>query len=62
MGGVEGELRRLQEAQVTEIDAKCREIDQMKAQLEGDVVSLQRERDELSAQLDTVREELDQHR
>ncbi len=73
---LEAELRALQGKQVTEIDAKCREIDRMKERLEGEVrgmegekgrleASLRRaegDRDKMAAQLERVRGELKEMR
>ncbi len=73
---MEAELRALQGKQVTEIDAKCREIDRMKERLEGEVrgmegekvrleASLRRaegDRDKMAAQLERVRGELKEMR
>lgn len=73
---MEADLRRLQEKQVTEIDAKCREIDRMKERLEGEVREMEvekgkvdsslrraeRERDGANAQLERVRAEMKEMR
>ena len=55
----EEQLRQLQDHQVSEIDAKCQEIDRMKAQLEGDVATIQRERRALEKQLGSAKEEVE---
>ena len=43
MDSVREELDQLREAQLVEIEERCREVDSLKAQLEGEVAALQQE-------------------
>ena len=58
----QSELQGLQQVQVVEIEARCREIDDMKARLEGELGGLQRERDSLAASLQRAQEQLKEMR
>ena len=55
----QAELQRLQEYQVSEINAKCREIDRMKSQLERELGGLVGEKEALTVELQDTREELE---
>ena len=54
----QAELQRLQESQVSEINAKCREIDRMKSQLERELGGLVGEKEALTVELQDTRKEL----
>ena len=43
MDSVREELDQLREAQLVEIEERCREVDSLKAQLEGEVAALQQD-------------------
>ena len=54
----QAELQRLQDSQVSEINAKCREIDRMKLQLQQELGGLVGEKDALTSELQETKEDL----
>ena len=52
------ELDRLREAQISEIEERCREVDSLKAQLQGEVLELQQEGDKNREEVRLVKEQL----
>lgn len=54
----EGELRQLKEAQVTQIEQRCREVDSLKQQLEGQLLAMEGELDTKSKEMAAMEDEL----
>lgn len=52
------ELDRLREAQISEIEQRCHEVDTLKAQLQGEVAELQREGDKNREEVRLAKEQL----
>ena len=58
LDAVRVELDHLREAQISEIEERCREVDSLKAQLQGEVAELQREGDKSREEVKQVKEQL----
>ena len=54
----ERELRQLKEAQVTQIEQRCREVDSLKQQLEGQLFAMEGELDTKSKEMAAMEDEL----
>ncbi len=54
IAGLNQEIEQLRQSQLTEIDARCKEVDSLKQQLSGQLSSLQQDRNTLSHELTAI--------